>query len=118
MDLPRQSANNTLPEPAKPAIVKVIAVAGGATVFSFSPPAGAGSFSWSPDSRSLRYTLVRNGVGNIWEQPLSNKPPWQITDFTSGLIFSHSWSRDGRDLLVSRGSLNSNVILISTSNAR
>ncbi len=114
----RLVAYNTLPEPAKPAIVKVIAVAGGATVFSFSPPAGAGSFSWSPDSRSLRYTLVRNGVGNIWEQPLSNKPPWQITDFTSGLIFSYSWSRDGRDLLVSRGSLNSNVILISTSNAR
>ncbi len=81
-------------------------------------PAGAGSFSRSPDSRSIRYTLVRNGVGNIWEQPLSNKPRRQITDFTSGLIFSYSWSRDGKGLLVSRGSLNSNVILISTSNAR
>ena len=39
--------------------------------------------------------------------------PHQVTKFASGRIFSFAWSRDGKQLLLSRGSESSDVILIS-----
>jgi hypothetical protein len=57
--------------------------------------------------------LTRNGAANIWEQPIAGGPPRQITNFTSGLIFDFSWSRDGKQMFLSRGENSSDVILIS-----
>jgi hypothetical protein len=39
--------------------------------------------------------------------------PHQITGFTSGRIFSFSWSRDGKQMIVARGSETSDVVLVS-----
>jgi hypothetical protein len=48
-----------------------------------------------------------------WEQPLTGGDPHQVTKFASGRIFSFAWSRDGKQLLVSKGNESSDVILIS-----
>jgi hypothetical protein len=69
--------------------------------------------AWSPDSRALTYVDTRNGVSNIWSQPLAGGPPEQLTHFTSGLIFSYAWSRDGKRLALARGETTSDVVLIT-----
>jgi hypothetical protein len=52
-------------------------------------------------------------VGNIWEQSLTGGPARQVTHFKSELIRDFDWSHDGKQLVVARGHLNSNVVLIS-----
>jgi len=61
----------------------------------------------------LHYLLTRNGATNVWEQPLSGGDPRQFTHFTSGLIFDFSWSRDGKQLLLSKGDQSSDIVLIT-----
>jgi hypothetical protein len=44
---------------------------------------------------------------------LSGGAPHQITNFASDRIPSFAWSRDGKQLLLTRGNQTSDVILIS-----
>jgi Tol biopolymer transport system component len=79
-------------------------------------PGGAyayGSLLWSPDGKSLQYLLTENGASNIWEQPLDGGKPHQLTKFPTGQIFDFHWSRDGKRLLLSRGEVSSDVVLLS-----
>jgi Tol biopolymer transport system component len=68
---------------------------------------------WTPDGRALLYLLTRNGITNIWSQPIDGGPTKQLTDFKSDLIFRFDWSRDGKWLVVARGNVSSDVVLIS-----
>ena len=76
-------------------------------------PALAGEPRWAPGGEAVDYVLTRNGVSNLWRQKLSGGPPKKITNFESGQIFDFGWSRDGRQLAVTRGSESSDVVLIS-----
>ena len=97
----------------KPNQLKVIPFGGGTPIYQFDWPAVAGSPHWAPDGKAVEYVLTREGVSNIWQQKLTGGPPKQITHFKSGLIFDFDWSRDGKQLALTRGSENSDVILIS-----
>jgi Tol biopolymer transport system component len=77
------------------------------------PPINARGLMWAPSGKALQYILTRNGASNIWEQPIAGGEPHQVTHFTSGLIFHGSWSRDGKELLLERGSESRDVILMS-----
>jgi len=68
---------------------------------------------WSPDGRGLQSLVIRDGVTNIWELPLVGGKPRQLTKFTSGLIWDFNWFPDGRQLLLARGEMKSDVVLIS-----
>ena len=68
---------------------------------------------WTPDGQAVAYIRTRGGVSNIWSQPLDGSPPKQLTDFKSDRIFNFAWSRDGKQLALSRGVVNSDVVLIS-----
>lgn len=70
------------------------------------------TIQWAPNSRSLSYVVTREGVSNIWTQPLDGGAPKQVTHFDSGEIFRYAWSTDGKRLAVVRGVLNSDVVLI------
>jgi eukaryotic-like serine/threonine-protein kinase len=91
----------------------VIPANGGAPVKTFDVPGGIGELRWSPDGQTLQYLLTRAGATNIWEQPISGEQPRQLTKFTSGLIFGFSWSSDHTHLLLTRGSVSNDVILLS-----
>ena len=91
----------------------IIPASGGSLLHVFAAPSGATALRWSPDGKALQYTLTRKGATNIWEQPLAGGEPRQFTNFTSGLIFSFSWSRDGKQLLLAKGDYTSDVVLIS-----
>ncbi|HYL86370.1 MAG TPA: hypothetical protein VE263_19250, partial [Candidatus Angelobacter sp.] len=91
----------------------VISAAGGSPLHIFTMPSGATGLRWSPDQKGVQYLLTKNGATNVWEQPLTGASPRQITNFTSGLIFDFSWSRDGQQLYLAKGDLTSDVVLIS-----
>ena len=91
----------------------IVPVSGGAFTITMPAPRAINGFDWAPDGKGLQFSLVRNGASNIWEQPLTGGPPKQITNFTSDFIFYFKWSRDGKTLLMSRGTVNRDVILLS-----
>jgi eukaryotic-like serine/threonine-protein kinase len=68
---------------------------------------------WTADGRAVAYVDTRNGISNIWIQPLDGGPPKQLTDFKSDLIFDFEWSRDGRQLALARGIQTTDVVLIT-----
>jgi Tol biopolymer transport system component len=86
--------------------------------FSYSSPGGTPVLRWSPVGDAIDYIDSRNGVANIWRQPLDGGQPRQISDFTSGLIFNFAWSTDGKGLAVARGSTTSDVVRIRHFGAR
>ena len=98
---------------SRPIQLKVIPFAGGAPLYQFDWPAWAGEPRWAPGGEAVDYVLTRNGISNIWRQRLSGGPPKQVTNFDSGQIFDFAWSREGRQLALTRGSESSDVILIS-----
>ena len=79
----------------------------------FVRPIGSAGLDWAPDQKGLQYLLTRQGATNVWEQPLADGAPRQVTDFTSGHIFGFAWTRDGKQLLLARGERSSDVVLIS-----
>jgi TolB protein len=68
--------------------------------------------TWSPDGRGLVYLDSREGVGNLWLQPIASGKPKQLTNFTSERIFGFVWSRDGKQLALARGTTSSDIVLI------
>ena len=68
---------------------------------------------WTPDGRAIAYIQTSAGVSNIWAQPIDGGSPKQLTDFKDHRIFNFAWSRDGKKLALSRGLINSDVVLIS-----
>lgn len=58
---------------------------------------------WGRRSDLVAFVRDRDGVSNLWEQPVSGGPPRQITSFTSGQIFHFAYSADGARLFLSRG---------------
>jgi Tol biopolymer transport system component len=85
--------------------------------FEISPGLGGARtiLHWSQDGRSLLYTVIDNNVSNIWSQPIDGGKPVQLTNFKWDIITAFDWSRDGRQLAVSRGLLIRDAVLISNS---
>jgi serine/threonine protein kinase len=100
-------------EPVPVAKFGVVATSGGAPAHIFPLPRGVHRLRWSPDGKGLQCLVTRNGATNVWEIPLGGGPPRQITTFSSGIIFDFSWSRDGKQLFLSRGENTRDVIMIS-----
>jgi Tol biopolymer transport system component len=67
---------------------------------------------WSADGTMVTYVDDREGVSNIWGQPVAGGAPRQLTDFQQGFIFSFDWSPDGRQLSLLRGSRSWDIVLI------
>ena len=86
----------------------------------FTPAAAAypdTALSWTPSGNAITYLDHAKGAANIWRQPLDGAPLRQLTDFTSGDIYSFDWSKDNQ-LLYSRGLTTSDVVLIRDAGAR
>src|ERR1700737_2296172 len=74
---------------------------------------GEVSLSWSEDGKALQYLLTQNGTTNLWQQPIADGEPKQLTTFTSGEIFRFNWSSDRKQLLLTRGTTASDVVLLT-----
>jgi serine/threonine protein kinase len=95
----------------------VIPATGGAPLHEFELAHNySSSFRFTSDSQGITYPLRDGqGVENIWEQPLSGGAPHQITDFKTLQVFDHAWSRDGKQLAISRGKVTRDVVLLTDS---
>lgn len=71
---------------------------------------------WSPDGQTLTYTANRDGIPNVWAQPLAGGPAKQITDFKSEGRLRFDWSRDGKQLVFSRHVWTSDLVLLKNFN--
>jgi Tol biopolymer transport system component/DNA-binding winged helix-turn-helix (wHTH) protein len=68
---------------------------------------------WTPDGRALSFIDNRDGVSNVWLQPLDGSPPAQLTNFTSETIFRFAWSPDGKMIVAERGTETGDIVLIN-----
>ena len=71
-----------------------------------------GPLRWTRDGRAVTYISARDDVFNLWSQSIDGSPPKQLTHFTSDKIFWFDWSRDGKKLVLARGTIARNAILI------
>jgi Tol biopolymer transport system component len=96
-------------------LIDVIPFDGGAPEQTLAAPSGAGSshaLRWTADGRALSYDVTSSGVSNIWMQQVAGGPATQVTGFTEGVIWSHSWAADGR-LALARGRVNQDIVLVT-----
>ncbi|MEP6569814.1 MAG: protein kinase [Acidobacteriota bacterium] len=93
--------------------IAIIALEGGQPTRMFDIPGSFGrTIHWTSDGRALTYIDSRAGVSNIWLQTLAGDRPKQLTSFRDQQIFGFAWSRDGKQLAISRGVVNSDVMLL------
>ena len=112
-------------EKAKQLLIEIISADGmGAPRFlPFMPPGesqvpttsnlGTLPIRWTASGDALTYVRTKNGVSNLWSQSIHGGPAKQITNFRSGLIWRHAWSRDGKYLALARGSVSIDAILLT-----
>ena len=94
----------------------VIPAEGGPEIKTFTVPTSGtvlAIMQWSLDGKSILYTWTANNVTNVWSQPLDGSPAKQVTDFKEMLITGFGWSRDGKQLACSRGTLMRDAVLIT-----
>src|SRR5262249_23658142 len=98
--------------------ITIIPFAGGPPLKIFSVNSDTRPISrWTRDGHAIIYNLTRggrlSGVTNLFIQSLEGGPAKQLTKFTSETFFSFDWSPDGKWLACGRGSIGSDLVLIS-----
>jgi Tol biopolymer transport system component len=69
--------------------------------------------AFSPDGKSIVYTVRENGVDNLWEQPLYGGGNFhQLTHFTSERIAQFDFSVDGSQIAIERAHTESDAVLL------
>ena len=76
-------------------------------------PPNDGALGWSADSRAVLFLQSQNGISNIWSHPIDGGHPKQVTFFKSDLTFAFAFSKDGKSLALSRGTVSNDVVLIA-----
>jgi serine/threonine protein kinase/Tol biopolymer transport system component len=98
-------------EEGAPHKTAIIPIEGGEPVAILDIPVGSGRALWDPTGNFLFYIDVGTGR-NIWMKPVAGGAPTQVTDFSSGRIFSFELSPDGETFICSKGSTSTDVVLI------
>jgi Tol biopolymer transport system component len=96
----------------------VVPAEGGPILHKIVAPFGVGFLRWAPDGKGLNYLLTREGAQNLWYQPLDGSPARQVTHFPDLDILDFSWSRDGKQLAVTRGRTRTDVVRLSNFSAK
>jgi len=91
--------------------VDIIPFEGGEPITTFYGGDDNGNYRWAPDG-SLSYVRTEAGVANVWKRPVEGGEAVQLTHFDADLIQEHAWSPDGKQLVVSRGRTDSDIVLL------
>jgi len=67
---------------------------------------------WSADSTAFDYAAGPFNASSLWRQPTGGGGPQKLRDFPDR-IFNLAWSRDGKNLVVSRGKQQGDALLIT-----
>jgi len=69
--------------------------------------------TWVPDGRSIWYVNTRDGTANLYSQSIDGGAAKQLTKFTDNGVGIFNFSRDGKTIAFMRGTIRSDVVLIS-----
>ncbi|MEZ5344692.1 MAG: LpqB family beta-propeller domain-containing protein [Pyrinomonadaceae bacterium] len=72
------------------------------------------NFEWSPDGKSITFAK-RSGIDNLYRLNIEDAKESEITNFNSGNLINFAWSKDGKDVFLVRGIINSDLVLIKDS---
>jgi serine/threonine protein kinase/Tol biopolymer transport system component len=101
------------------AVIKIIPADGGAPVKKLEPnPLMTGSMQFSEDGKALYYPVTEKGVANLVKQPLDGGPPARVTDFKLLSIYGYAYDWRANKLAITRGKVNSNVVMITQQSAQ
>ncbi len=92
-------------------MLEVVPANGGAPVAVTAFEGAKYALSWTPDGQAVSYLEWRDGVGNLWRQPLDGGLPIQLTHFADGEIFAYDWV-DADRVVLSRGETTRDAVLI------
>ena len=68
--------------------------------------------SWTPDGRSVSYLKDEGNTSNVYAQPIDGDAAKPLTKFKADRTSRFEWSRDGKQILLSRGPQSDDVVLI------
>lgn len=91
--------------------IGVLPADGNAEPKLFDLPIGRSLVRWSADSAAFYYVAGIDS-SSIYRQPLAGGKPQKVLEFPDR-IFNFAWSRDGKNLVVSRGKQIGDAILIT-----
>ncbi|HEV8660408.1 MAG TPA: protein kinase [Thermoanaerobaculia bacterium] len=92
--------------------ISVVSSRGGKPRQIVEPPSLKIPLRWTSDSKAILNPEVHNDVVNIWAYPIGGGAPRQVTHFTSQNIFFFDVTRDGKRLILSRGDVTTDAVLI------
>lgn len=76
---------------------------------------GGGVLAWTPDSGALIYVDTFGKA--LWRQPIDGGEPQRMADFSPNGIYDCEISPDGRNIALSLGSTNAEIVLIENLSA-
>jgi serine/threonine protein kinase len=66
---------------------------------------------FSPDGKSIVYVVREKGVDNLWTQSMDGKNRTQLTFFPKDLVLRYAYSKDGKQIAIERGNIESDAFL-------
>ena len=51
-------------------------------------------------------------ISNLWQQPISGDEPIKLTNFENNIIWNFTYTQNGKNLLISRGTTIIDVVMI------
>ena len=75
-------------------------------------------FQYSPDGQALYYPVTLKGVSNIILQPIGTRTVTQMTGFNDLLIYHYDYDWKNKQLAVTRGRNNTDVVLLTQQQAQ
>ncbi len=95
-------------------VIKVYPADGGAPIKTITPdPHMSAGMQYSSDGKALYYPVTEKGVTNIVRQPLDGGPPTPVTDFKELTTYGYAYNWPANKLAVTRGKVNSDVVVIT-----
>jgi Tol biopolymer transport system component len=85
----------------------------GAVLLTQPVPGDIDGLHWAPSGKELQYVRPASGDSNVWAERVDSGRRRQLTNFTSGQIFNFNWSNDNQKLLMSRGEIATDAVLIT-----
>lgn len=92
--------------------IGVLPTDGNAEPKLFDLPLRRPMIQWSAHSTAFDYAAGTFNASSLWTQPLFGGEPKKLLDFPDR-VFNFAWSADRKDLVVSRGNVQGDAILIT-----
>jgi Serine/threonine protein kinase len=104
-------------EPTSPIKLSLLDFETGKFIKSFDfagevAPGFSPTLRWTADGKSIVFIGTRDGISNIFAQPVTGGAPQKLTDFSADRIFSFDISPDGKKIALARGVMRNNLLLV------